>query len=55
MQVKERSEAVSSGGKPMGAMGQLTNWRDWRVERDLSAVKDKATSTEQLMRRRERR
>ncbi|KAM2043217.1 hypothetical protein ACFXTI_036517 [Malus domestica] len=36
-------------------MGQLRNWRDWRVERDLRAVKERATSSEQLARRRERR
>ncbi|PQM41726.1 hypothetical protein Pyn_12580 [Prunus yedoensis var. nudiflora] len=54
MQVKEWREATRSAGKRIGAMGQLKNWRDWRVERDLRAVKDKATSSEQLARRRER-
>lgn len=53
MQVKERSEVARSEGKRMGEMGQLRNWRDWRVERDLRAVKDKATSSAQLARRRE--
>ncbi|PQQ21831.1 hypothetical protein Pyn_19869 [Prunus yedoensis var. nudiflora] len=48
MQVKEWREATRSAGKRIGAMGQLKNWRDWRVERDLRAVKDKATSSEQL-------
>lgn len=55
MHVKERREATRSAGKRIGEMGQLMNWRDWSVESDLRAVKDKATSSEQLERRRERR
>ncbi|KAK9936612.1 hypothetical protein M0R45_013442 [Rubus argutus] len=50
---KEWREATRSAGKRIGAMGQLRKWRDWRVERDLRAVKDKATSSEQLARVRE--
>lgn len=52
MQVKDRREATRSAGKRMGEMGQSTNSRDLRVERDLRAVNDKATSSEQLARRR---
>lgn len=39
----------------MGEMGQLMNWMVLRVERDLRAVRDKVTSSEQLERVRERR
>lgn len=38
MQVKERREEMSSGGKRMGVTGQFESWRLWRVERDLRAV-----------------
>lgn len=55
IQVKEWREAIRSAGNRIGAAGQSSNSRDWRVERDFSAVKDKATSSEQLARRRETR
>jgi hypothetical protein len=56
MQVKDWREEESSGGKRMGEMGQLRKEREWREERDLRAVKERATSFgEQLVRERERR
>lgn len=36
----------------MGAIGQLKKVRFWRVERDLRAVEESETSSEQLERRR---
>lgn len=39
---------MSSEGKRIGEMGQLIKCREVKVERDLSAVRDKATSSEQL-------
>jgi hypothetical protein len=55
-QVKDRREEESSEGKRMGEMGQLRKEREWREERDLRAVKERATSFgEQLARERERR
>ncbi|KAF5474554.1 hypothetical protein F2P56_006444 [Juglans regia] len=49
-------EEASSEGKRMGEMGQLRKEREWREERDLRAVKERATSSaEQLERERERR
>lgn len=55
MQVNECRFEVSSEGKWMGEMGQLMKLREVRVERDLRAVRDKATSSEQLESVRERR
>ncbi|KAM0972548.1 hypothetical protein ACFX2I_020188 [Malus domestica] len=54
MQVKEWREATRSAGKPIEAMGQLRDLRDWRVEKDLRAVKEMAMSSEQLVRRMEK-
>lgn len=55
MQVRERRLERRSEGKWTAATGQLMNSKSCRVERDLRAVLDKATSSEQLTRRRERR
>ena len=55
MQVRERRLERRSEGKWTAATGQLMNCKSWREERDLRAVLDKATSSEQLRRRRERR
>lgn len=56
MAENERRLRARSEGKRMGETGQLTKERDWRVERDLRAVKERATeSAEQLARRREMR
>lgn len=48
MQVKEWRLEARSEGKRMGEMGQLMKLREVRVERDLRAVRDRATSSEQL-------
>lgn len=55
MQVKEWRFEVSSEGNRIRETGQLMKFRDLRVERDWRAVKDKATSSEQLESVRERR
>lgn len=55
MQVKERRLAVNSEGNRTGETGQLMNCRSWREERDLRAVFERETSSEQLMRCKEMR
>ncbi|CAK9148107.1 unnamed protein product [Ilex paraguariensis] len=55
VQVKDRKLEVSSGGKRIGEMGQLMNFKSLREERDLRAVMDNATSSEHFERRRETR
>lgn len=48
MAVKERRFDESSEGKRMGEMGQSRNTKSFKVDSDLSAVSDNATSSEQL-------
>lgn len=55
MQVKDLRFEASSEGKWIGEMGQFTKLREVKVERDLRAVRDKATSSEQSERLREMR
>lgn len=55
MQVKERRFRASSEGKWIGEMGQLMKLKEVKVERDLRAVTERATSSEQLARVRESR
>lgn len=55
MQVNVFIFKASSEGNVTGAAGQSMNWRSWSVESDLRAVMERETSSEQLMRRSERR
>ncbi|CAL1393752.1 unnamed protein product [Linum trigynum] len=52
-QVKKRRARARSEGKQIGIMGQSVKERDWRVERDLRAVKERETPLEKLERWRE--
>ncbi|CAL1387854.1 unnamed protein product [Linum trigynum] len=49
----EQRARSRSEGKRIAVMGQSAKERDWRVERDLRAVKERETSSEQLERWRE--
>nr|GLL21657.1 hypothetical protein Pyn_12580 [Ipomoea trifida] len=48
MAVNDRRYDASSEGKQIGEMGQLRNAKSFKVENDLKAVSDNATSSEQL-------
>ena len=49
-QAKDLRFEANSGGKEMGEIGQLMNWRSWREDIDLRAVNDRETSSEQFIR-----
>lgn len=55
MQVKERRFEASWEGRRMGETGQLMKRKEVNVERDLRAVDDNETSSEQLAKVREMR